>query len=85
MYSNIGLPYQKEKTKTNLICGQKLWRNARKLFDWRWRSFASFPFIRSFNLQKMASEELVTEQFQFFGIDVPKEVLSKCEYPNNSR
>ncbi|XP_026734984.1 DNA polymerase alpha subunit B isoform X1 [Trichoplusia ni] len=26
----------------------------------------------------MASEELVTEQFQFFGIDVPKEVISKC-------
>ncbi|XP_075982564.1 DNA polymerase alpha subunit B [Anticarsia gemmatalis] len=26
----------------------------------------------------MASEELVTEQFQFFGIDVPKEVINKC-------
>ncbi|CAB3248945.1 unnamed protein product [Arctia plantaginis] len=26
----------------------------------------------------MASEELVTEQFQFFGIEVPKEVINKC-------
>ncbi|XP_052744171.1 DNA polymerase alpha subunit B isoform X2 [Bicyclus anynana] len=26
----------------------------------------------------MATEELVTEQFQFLGIEVPKEVLSKC-------
>ncbi|KAH9636662.1 hypothetical protein HF086_003480 [Spodoptera exigua] len=26
----------------------------------------------------MASEELVTEQFQFFGIDVPNEVINKC-------
>ncbi|PZC75490.1 hypothetical protein B5X24_HaOG206031 [Helicoverpa armigera] len=26
----------------------------------------------------MASEELVTEQFQFFGLDVHKEVISKC-------
>ncbi|CAG4931941.1 unnamed protein product [Parnassius apollo] len=26
----------------------------------------------------MATEDLVTEQFQFLGIDVPKEVLSKC-------
>uniref|UniRef100_A0A2A4ITH2 DNA polymerase alpha subunit B N-terminal domain-containing protein n=1 Tax=Heliothis virescens TaxID=7102 RepID=A0A2A4ITH2_HELVI len=26
----------------------------------------------------MASEELVTEQFQFFGLDVPLEVISKC-------
>ncbi|KAJ8713937.1 hypothetical protein PYW08_007557 [Mythimna loreyi] len=26
----------------------------------------------------MASEELVTEQFQFFGLDVSKEVISKC-------
>lgn len=38
-------------------------------------------FIRSALsiLQKMATEELVTEQFQFLGIEVSKEVLSKCK------
>lgn len=33
----------------------------------------------------MATEELVTEQFQFLGIDVPKEVVVKCEYPMDRR
>lgn len=28
----------------------------------------------------MASEELVTEQFQFLGIEITREVLVKCEY-----
>lgn len=42
------------------------------------RSF--FRLSSFFNLQKMASEELVTEQFQFLGIEIDREVLVKCEY-----
>lgn len=37
-------------------------------------------FALSSILQKMASEQLVTEQFQFLGIEVENEVLSKCKY-----
>lgn len=68
------------ETSCYLSMAKTFWR---LLFDWR--SFARASFISFADrsalsiLQKMATEELVTEQFQFLGIEVSKEVLSKCK------
>lgn len=44
-----------------------------------WLAVFYFLFVVSSILQKMASETLVTEQFQFLGIEVKDEVLAKCK------
>lgn len=48
-----------------------------------WLAVFYFIHLTLSILQKMATEELVTEQFQFLGIDVQKDVVTKCEYCNS--